>query len=55
MGFTKPTRTQLAVAVSMANVAEKNPIDFVINVGDNVKFSHKQLKTKIIGLLERSR
>jgi hypothetical protein len=36
LGITKPTATQLGVALSMAHIAGQKPIDFVINLGDNV-------------------
>lgn len=33
---SKPTETQLGVATSMVHLATQQPIDFVINVGDNI-------------------
>jgi hypothetical protein len=51
MGITKPTQTQLAVALSMSVVAQRNPIDFVINVGDNVILIGT-VKKDVLGLLE---
>lgn len=31
-----PTQVQIGVAASMSSLAVKQPIDFIINVGDNI-------------------
>lgn len=36
LGMTRATKTQVEVARSMVHIADKQPLDFIINVGDNV-------------------
>ncbi|KAI6171051.1 Tartrate-resistant acid phosphatase type 5 [Aphelenchoides bicaudatus] len=36
LGITTPTQTQLGVALAMAHIAGQKPLDFVMNLGDNI-------------------